>query len=124
PAFQLPHRDGAFVRAALDVDLRLPVAASRCDPGCERGHWSSLRRYRMSDFDIVIRDGIVVDGTGAQRYRADVGIRDGRIARIGRIGSSNGARVIDASGAIVAPGFIDLHTHYDAQLFWDPYLTL
>jgi len=78
----------------------------------------------MSDFDIVIRDGIVVDGTGAQRYRADVGIRDGRIACIGRIGSSNGARVIDASGAIVAPGFIDLHTHYDAQLFWDPYLTL
>ncbi len=78
----------------------------------------------MADFDIVIRDGIVVDGTGAQRYRADVGIRDGRIARIGRIRSSDGARIIDASGAIVAPGFIDLHTHYDAQLFWDPYLTL
>jgi N-acyl-D-amino-acid deacylase len=78
----------------------------------------------MRDFDIVIRDGIVIDGTGAQRFRADVGIRDGRIARIGRLRSSDGVRALDAAGAIVAPGFIDLHTHYDAQLFWDPYLTL
>ena len=78
----------------------------------------------MRDFDIVIRDGIVIDGTGAQRYRADLGIRDGRIARIGRLRSSDGVRAIDAGGAIVAPGFVDLHTHYDAQLFWDPYLTL
>src|SRR5215467_7721171 len=75
-------------------------------------------------FDVVIRDGIVIDGTGAQRYRADVGIRGGRIATIGRLGSSQARRVLDASGAIVAPGFVDLHTHYDAQLFWDPYLTL
>jgi N-acyl-D-amino-acid deacylase len=78
----------------------------------------------MTEFDIVIRDGIVVDGTRSQRYRADVGIRDGRITKIGRLGSSAGRRVLDASGMIVAPGFIDLHTHYDAQLFWDPYLSL
>ena len=78
----------------------------------------------MSDFDLVIRDGIVVDGTGAQRYRADVGIRGGRVAKIGRLGSTAGRRTLDASGMIVAPGFVDLHTHYDAQLFWDPYLTL
>src|SRR5262245_47699621 len=78
----------------------------------------------MNDFDIVIRDGVVVGGTGAQRYRADVGIRDGRGADSRRLRSSAAARVLDAGGAIVAPGFIALHTHYDAQLFWDPYLTL
>jgi N-acyl-D-amino-acid deacylase len=78
----------------------------------------------MADFDIVIRDGIVIDGTGAQRYRADVGIRDGRIAALGKLGSASAGRTLDAGGMVVAPGFIDLHTHYDAQLFWDPYLTL
>src|SRR6185503_10203849 len=78
----------------------------------------------MPEFDIVIRDGIVVDGTRAQRYRADVGIRGGRVAKIGRLGSASARRTLDAGGMIVAPGFVDLHTHYDAQLFWDPYLTL
>jgi N-acyl-D-aspartate/D-glutamate deacylase len=72
----------------------------------------------------VLKDGFVVDGTGAQRFRADVGIRNGRIAAIGRLRASDAARVLDAGGMIVAPGFVDLHTHYDAQLFWDPYLTL
>jgi N-acyl-D-amino-acid deacylase len=78
----------------------------------------------MADFDLVIKDGVLVDGTQAQRYRADVGIRNGRVAALGRLKSSDATRVLDASGMIVAPGFIDLHTHYDAQLFWDPYLTL
>jgi len=78
----------------------------------------------MPEFDVIIRDGIVIDGTGTQRYRADVGIRGGRIAKIGRLPSTAGRRALDASGMIVAPGFVDLHTHYDAQLFWDPYLTL
>src|SRR5215470_3573109 len=78
----------------------------------------------MAMLDIVIKDGIVIDGTGAQRYRADVGIRGGRIAAIGRLRAHDARRVLDARDAIVAPGFIDLHTHYDAQLFWDPYLTL
>jgi N-acyl-D-amino-acid deacylase len=78
----------------------------------------------MSDLDLIVKDGIVVDGTQSQRYRADVGVRDGRIAAIGRLQASQAHRVLDAGGAIVAPGFIDLHTHYDAQLFWDPYLTL
>ena len=75
----------------------------------------------MPEFDIVLKDGIVVDGTQSQRYRADVGIARGRIARIGRLRGSDATRVLDASGLIVAPGFVDLHTHYDAQLFWDPY---
>lgn len=77
----------------------------------------------MPEYDLVIKDGMVVDGTGNQRLRADVAIRDGRIAKVGRIAAADAAQVIDATGLIVAPGFIDLHTHYDAQVFWDPYLT-
>src|SRR5438445_518747 len=72
--------------------------------------------------DSVIRGGMVVDGTGAAARRADVGIRDGRIVEIGRI-SDDAAETIDADGLVVAPGFVDPHTHYDAQLFWDPAAT-
>jgi N-acyl-D-amino-acid deacylase len=78
----------------------------------------------MPEFDLVIRDGMIVDGTRMPRYRGDVGIKDGRIAKIGRLRSSDGAKVIDASGMVVAPGYVDLHTHYDAQLFWDPYCSI
>ena len=70
---------------------------------------------------IVIRGGQVVDGTGRAGYSADVLVRDGRIAEIGS--RLSGDTTLDASGAVVAPGFIDIHTHYDAQVFWDPGLT-
>ena len=73
--------------------------------------------------DIVIRGGTVVDGTGTPGYAADVAIERGRIAEIGSRLGADGARELDASGQIVAPGFIDIHTHYDAQVFWDPALT-
>jgi len=72
--------------------------------------------------DCVISGGTVVDGTGAERREADVAIRDGRVVAIGRV-DEPAARRIDASGRVVCPGFVDIHTHYDAQVFWDPALT-
>jgi N-acyl-D-aspartate/D-glutamate deacylase len=78
----------------------------------------------MAEFDIVIRGGIVVDGTRLPRYRADVGIKDGKIAKLGYLKSHQAKKVIDADGQLVVPGFVDLHTHYDAQLFWDPYCSI
>jgi len=78
----------------------------------------------MAQFDLVLKNGMIIDGTGAPRFRDDIGIKSGRIAKIGRILPHEAADVIDADGLIVAPGFIDLHTHYDAQIFWDPYLTI
>jgi len=78
----------------------------------------------MPEFDLVVKNGMIVDGTRAPRFRDDIGIKNGKIAKIGRVQPHEAAKVLDASGLIVAPGFIDLHTHYDAQIFWDPYLTI
>lgn len=77
----------------------------------------------MADFDTLLRNGTIVDGTGSPRHQADIGLRDGRIAAIGDLSSKSSDRVLDISGQIVAPGFIDIHTHYDAQVFWDPTLS-
>ena len=73
------------------------------------------------DGDVVIRGGTLVDGSGAPGRRADVAVRDGRIAAVGD--RLSGTTELDAAGQVVAPGFIDIHTHYDAQVFWDPDLS-
>ena len=78
----------------------------------------------MSHYDTVIKNGTIIDGTGLPRFHGDIAIRNGRIAKIGRIAASEAREVIDATGLIVAPGFVDLHTHYDAQVHWDPYCTI
>jgi len=71
-------------------------------------------------YDLVIKNGVVIDGSGLPRYRADVGVRHGRIAAIGKIRGERARDVIDADGQVVAPGIVDGHTHMDAQVFWDP----
>ena len=77
----------------------------------------------MTEYDVVVRGGTVIDGTGFPRYKGDIGIKNGRVSQVtGKI-KPGAAREIDASGCIVAPGAMDLHTHFEAQLNWDPYCT-
>ncbi len=76
-------------------------------------------------FDLLVKNGLVVDGTGAQAKHADIAVSEGRVAEIAPPGSIAGSagRVIDATDLAVCPGFVDIHTHYDAQAFWDPTLS-
>src|SRR5260370_39569888 len=81
----------------------------------------------MSEYDLLIKNGRVVKDTRMLAYRGDIGIRNGRIVAMGNL-KEGAKRVIDATGMIVAPGFVDIHTHYDAALSggtkWDPYGSL
>jgi len=70
-------------------------------------------------YDLIIKNGTVIDGTGAFRRRADVAVKDGKVAEIGKV-TDGAAKTIDAADLIVSPGFVDPHTHYDAQICWDP----
>ena len=74
----------------------------------------------MASYDIHIKGGTIVDGTGVPRYRGDVGVKDGKIAEIGRLDGAAARETLDAEGHVVSPGFVDGHTHMDAQIFWDP----
>jgi N-acyl-D-amino-acid deacylase len=73
-------------------------------------------------FDLIVRGGVVVDGTGAPRRVADIAIRDGRIVEVGPAIDGDAVETIDASGLVVTPGFVDIHTHYDGQATWDELL--
>ncbi len=76
----------------------------------------------MSKHDLVVRGGTVVDGTGAPPRTADVAVSAGRVVEVGRV-AGTGEREVDADGALVTPGFVDIHTHYDGQATWDSQLT-
>ncbi len=78
----------------------------------------------MAEYDIQIKGGTIVDGTRVPRFHGDLFIKDGKIAQVGGRANGFAKKVIDADGLIVAPGFVDLHTHYDAQIRWDPYCTI
>jgi len=78
----------------------------------------------MPEFDIHIKGGTIVDCTRVPRYQGDLWIKDGKIAQLGGRAPGSAKKTIDAGGLIVAPGFVDLHTHYDAQIRWDPYCTI
>jgi len=72
-------------------------------------------------FDLVIKNGTIIDGSGADRFKADIAIKDGKIAEIGQI-RADAKQIIDAQGKLVTPGWVDIHTHYDGQATWDPLL--
>ena len=89
------------------------------DPGFRRDDGEGT--IRMA-YDLLIKNGRIVDGSGGPSYRGDVAVKDGKIVEIGKL-SGPASRTIDADGRVVAPGFIDNHCHYDAQITWDPLCT-
>jgi N-acyl-D-aspartate/D-glutamate deacylase len=75
-------------------------------------------------YDLIVRNGLVVDGSGMPRRRVDVAVKDGKVAKMGKLERAHAAEEIDAAGRIVAPGIVDAHTHYDPQITFDPYATM
>src|SRR5690349_22870888 len=104
---------------AADRSIRRPAYKG----GMNRAYCDAGSREARMDFDLAIRGGTLVDGTGRAGVRGDLGIKDGRLAAVGEV-EGTAARTLEADGRIVAPGFIDIHTHYDAQVLWDRMLTI
>src|SRR6202166_4656150 len=70
-------------------------------------------------YDVLVKNGLIIDGSGMPAFRGDVGVKDGKIAELGKLSGAAG-QTVDAGGQVIAPGFIDNHCHYDAQVTWDP----
>ena len=128
-ASDFPHSDAKY--PGVVDELREHTASMRPDDRAALLGGNAVRLYgieelaaharapRDAELDLVVRGGLVVDGTGAPGRTADVAVADGRIVEVGRVDGA-ADEVIDADGCVVAPGFVDIHTHYDAQLHWEP----
>ena len=113
---------GAHEPGSRNLGWARPITDSVGGPAKMWGHGDVEQREGLPMSEVtVVRGGTIIDGTGAERATGDVAVADGRIVEIGK--GLQGDRVIDATDCVVAPGFIDIHTHYDAQVFWDPALT-
>src|SRR4030095_14578935 len=90
--------------------------------GDDTSQFNVVKEEHAMSFDVLITNAKICDGTGAPAYAGAVAITDGKIVEVGKV-SGSAKRKIDAEGLVLAPGFIDHHTHYDAQISWDPLLT-
>src|SRR6185369_14441180 len=110
---QATSRHGSAADALKAEMTRQPELSDAHECKC-----TQRKEYVMSEYDLVIRNGTVVDGEGGEPFRADVAISNGLIEKVGAV-KGKGRQEIDAKGCFVTPGFVDVHTHYDGQITWE-----